>query len=86
MVWSPLLTKQGRVANQLMHVTDWLPTLLAAAGGNATNLNLDGIDLWNTLKKDTESPRKSVLHNIDDIYGNAAITIGKWKLLLGMKR
>ncbi|EEC19284.1 arylsulfatase B, putative, partial [Ixodes scapularis] len=30
-VWSPLLSKSGRLSNQLMHITDWLPTLYSAA-------------------------------------------------------
>lgn len=66
-----------------MHISDWLPTLLAATGETATNLNIDGINLWNALKDDNESPRKSILHNIDDIYGNSAITMGHFKLLKG---
>lgn len=32
-VWSPLLKKTRRVSQQLMHVTDWVPTLYSAAGG-----------------------------------------------------
>ncbi|UYV75967.1 hypothetical protein LAZ67_13001952 [Cordylochernes scorpioides] len=32
LVWSPLLSNQGRKSHQLMHVTDWLPTLYSAAG------------------------------------------------------
>lgn len=31
-VWSPLLNKTRRTSTQLMHVTDWLPTLFSAAG------------------------------------------------------
>lgn len=31
-VWSPLLNKTQRVSNQLMHVSDWLPTFYSAAG------------------------------------------------------
>ncbi|CAN7939497.1 unnamed protein product, partial [Ixodes hexagonus] len=30
-VWSPLLSKSGRLSNQMMHITDWLPTLYSAA-------------------------------------------------------
>ncbi|KAG0410838.1 hypothetical protein HPB47_012042, partial [Ixodes persulcatus] len=30
-VWSPLLNKTRRTSTQLMHVTDWLPTLFSAA-------------------------------------------------------
>ena len=31
-VWSPLLQKRRYVSNHMMHVTDFLPTLLSVAG------------------------------------------------------
>lgn len=31
-IWSSLLKRRKRVSHQLMHVTDWLPTLYSAAG------------------------------------------------------
>ena len=31
-IWSPLLKKGKRVSNQMMHVTDWLPTIIHIAG------------------------------------------------------
>lgn len=34
LIFSPLISKSSRVASQLMHVSDWLPTLYGAAGGN----------------------------------------------------
>lgn len=34
-VWSPLIEKPRRVASQLMHITDWLPTLITAVGGDS---------------------------------------------------
>jgi len=44
---------------------------------------LDGLNVWEALSNDTESPRKSILHNIDDIWGSAALTVGNWKILKG---
>ena len=31
-LWSPLINKPKRISKQLMHITDWLPTLYSAAG------------------------------------------------------
>lgn len=33
-VWSPTLRQHSRIHNGLMHITDWLPTVLAMAGKN----------------------------------------------------
>lgn len=41
------------------------------------------MNLWNTLTSEVQSNRSSILHNIDDIFGNAALTIGKWKIVNG---
>ena len=35
------------------------------------------------MSLNTLSPRKDILHNIDDIWGSAALTIGDWKVLQG---
>ncbi|KZC04356.1 Arylsulfatase J [Dufourea novaeangliae] len=83
LIWSPRLQQRGRVSRQLFHISDWLPTLISAAGGDPSNLNIDGVDLWGALNDDTESPRKAVLHNIDDIFGVSGITDGDWKLVQG---
>lgn len=39
-LWSPLLKKARRVSNQLMHITDWLPTLYSAAGETANHFTI----------------------------------------------
>ncbi|XP_073967236.1 arylsulfatase I [Choristoneura fumiferana] len=84
LLWSPLLACKSKVASQSMHISDWLPTLVSAAGGNASNIeNIDGFDLWPALSEDQPSVRTSILHNIDDIFGSAAISVDKWKLHKG---
>lgn len=86
LIWSSkYLSRPGRVSNQTLHITDWLPTLLRAAGGHSDRLKkIDGLDAWEALSKDKESPRKTILHNIDDIIGTAAITVNDWKLIKGI--
>ena len=55
----------------LIHVTDWLPTLYSAAGGDIKDLGLiDGIDQWNNLKMLGPSSRKEMLYNSNPT-GNA---------------
>lgn len=51
LIYSPLLVQSGRVSTDLMHITDWLPTLYSAAGGDIGLLDpdLDGIDQWSSL-------------------------------------
>ncbi len=41
-------------------MSDWLPTLLSAAGGDADDLgtDLDGLDQWEALSRGAEAPRK----------------------------
>ncbi|KAH8038686.1 hypothetical protein HPB51_002830 [Rhipicephalus microplus] len=83
-LWSPLLATRGRVSQQLMHVADWLPTLYAAAGGDAANLeHLDGIDMWRHLSEDLPSPRTDILYNIDPVSNTAALRYGDHKIVLG---
>ncbi|XP_071452644.1 arylsulfatase J-like [Hetaerina americana] len=90
-IWSPLLNNGvGRVSRQVFHITDWLPTLYTAAKGtkqwNNTNrdpIAVDGHDSWQALVENTPTSRTEILHNIDDLYGNAALTVGDWKVLKG---
>ena len=84
-IHSPLFTYGPRTAMELMHVTDWLPTLYFAAGGNVSDLqNIDGLNMWDTLTQATESPRQYILHNIDPFSGAAAIRYRNWKLLVNI--
>lgn len=84
---------RGTINKQLIHVSDWLPTLVEGLVGHPLNdTRLDGFDLWSTINSFDPSPRKELLHNIDpwphqpeDFNTNmtAAIRVGDWKLLTG---
>ncbi|XP_054713247.1 arylsulfatase B-like [Uloborus diversus] len=83
-IWSPLLANSGRTSMDLMHITDWLPTLFYAAGGNVTELGqLDGHNVWNTLSSSLPSPRTEVLLNIDNIKKVSALRVGRYKVVQG---
>ncbi|KAK6619653.1 hypothetical protein RUM43_012410 [Polyplax serrata] len=87
-IWSPMIKKTPRLSNELMHITDWLPTLYAAAGGNANTLsNLDGVNQWDSIVNDTPSERNEVLLNINEVLQTASIRMNSrkynWKLVVG---
>ncbi|XP_064490165.1 arylsulfatase B-like [Ornithodoros turicata] len=83
-LWGPRLAGRRHVASQLMHITDWLPTLYHAAGGSVADLgDIDGYNLWESLLSDSVSPRPDVLHNIDPMDQNSALRHGGYKLVQG---
>lgn len=82
-VHSPLLASTGRVSMDLMHLSDWLPTLYGRAGGDVQKLlNIDGYDMWPSLSKGEKSPRKELVHNIDPVTWASALRYEQWKLLV----
>ncbi|CAN7944862.1 unnamed protein product, partial [Ixodes hexagonus] len=84
-IWSTLLKRKSVVSNQMMHITDWLPTLYSAAGGNPQSLGkLDGTDMWVPLSYGSASPRYEILYNIDPIENNSALRYTNYKLVLGI--
>ena len=71
-IHSPLLSKTGMVSRQMMHITDWLPSLMTAVGVTNhrfedTKEDMDGIDVWKAIINDEASPRTEVVYNIDDV-------------------
>ncbi|KAF5269794.1 hypothetical protein FQA39_LY08575 [Lamprigera yunnana] len=84
-IWSPIIVQNQRVSAELVHITDWLPTLYSAAGGDPELLDptLDGLDQWSSLVYDLASSRSDMLVNIDDVDRTAAVRFHNWKLILG---
>ncbi|XP_008547369.1 arylsulfatase B [Microplitis demolitor] len=83
-VWSPRLHAMARVSNNLMHVTDWLPTLYSAAGGNVADLGeIDGVDHWPHLSQGKDIPRESLLLNIDEVSKTEGAIKRRFKLVRG---
>jgi len=90
-IHSPMLP--GGVINQeLLHVTDWLPTLghLAACGVEPNDQctgpdmgDIDGVNQWNAIVGAGKSNRTEFLVNIDPKAKNSALRWGPWKLYHG---
>ncbi|XP_015608392.1 arylsulfatase B [Cephus cinctus] len=83
-IWSPLLQDVARVSDQLIHITDWVPTLYAAAGGDIRDLReLDGVNQWRALNHSGQSTSRTILLNIDEISKTEGAIHGRFKLIRG---
>nr|CAB3223222.1 arylsulfatase B-like [Phallusia mammillata] len=84
----------------LIHISDWYPTLLSAAKCPLMKGTqpLDGFNQWPTLTKQMPSQRDEILINIDDykvtkpvyrmgfdITSYSAIRTAEWKLITGLQ-
>lgn len=83
-LWSPKLRKAARVCDELMHITDWLPTLYSAAGGDLRDLGeIDGIDQWRMLSEGYPRTRDRLLLNIDEVSRTEGAIFKQYKLIRG---
>ncbi|CAK1546050.1 unnamed protein product [Leptosia nina] len=81
LVWSKNLTRANHLWKGYMHVVDWMPTLLTAAGAELP-ADIDGIDMWESFTTNAPSKR-NVIFEIDDYSGFAAVIEGDFKLVTG---
>jgi len=84
-IWSPLLRRSRYTSHHLMHITDWLPTLMHAVTADSDSFslpqNLDGLDQWDSLSDNLKSRRSEILHNINPGVDAAAVRVGDMKLV-----
>jgi len=72
--------KAGAINDQMIHVVDMYPTLVARAGGQlGKSKPLDGMDVWLTISEGQRSPRTELVYNIESFRGG--IREGDWKLI-----
>ena len=65
----------------LIHITDWVPTLVNLAGGSS-KAPFDGVDQWSCLSEGHPSAREEILLNIDEHFSdNKALRMGDWKII-----
>lgn len=85
-IYSPFLKEKNYVNKQIIHITDILPTLYKAAGGNLNDLGtLDGVNQWDTLSLNKSSSRSEILLSINEVDNASAIITnnGKYKYIQG---
>ena len=76
---------KGAIHDGLFHITDWYPTLLAAANHTDTDYDVDGVSQWEMLKNLSESNRKEIVYNLKILPVTGAIRVGDFKLMFARK-
>lgn len=83
-VYSNRITKKARVSHGLIHITDWLPTFFALAGGNPNHVvEGEGFNVWDIIDNEAPSQRTDVLYGI---YGErGALRVNDHKIIVKEK-
>jgi len=80
-VYAPFLKNFGVVRDQLMHVSDWLPTFGEVAGFKVP-ANIDGKSQWKIINSGGRAVRNEVVH-IDNVLNFGSLINGNLKLVDG---
>ena len=69
---------------ELMHTTDWLPTLVKLGGGSVEGKTrpLDGFDIWPVITGHAKATRSIIAHNVPTTGYAGAFRMNRLKLLL----
>ncbi|XP_077999882.1 arylsulfatase B-like [Glandiceps talaboti] len=60
---------RGTSTKELIHISDWFPTLVRLAGGTLIgNKKLDGYNQWETISQGAPSVRQEMLLHLDPMY------------------
>ncbi|XP_048247762.1 arylsulfatase I-like [Haliotis rufescens] len=78
-----LLKKKGYTHPGLFHAVDWYPTLLDIAGGDSSQLDIDGLSQVDMILNGDRSVRNQFVYNIYDDHYAAALRWGDLKLIVG---
>lgn len=77
------MANQGVIRNQLMHVSDWLPTLGKIAGFQFDpRIKLDGVNQWNMINNGGNAPRSEIV-NFDNVFGFGSYIYYTFKFVNG---
>lgn len=82
-----LLPSQQSVSNVLVHISDWMPTLLKMAGYKGSpsqDLNLDGLDQSEALLTG-QNVREEMVYNLRKVPLSGAYRRGPYKIIFGKK-
>ena len=79
------IARSGVVSSDLVHITDWYPTILAAAGDSEADTGIDGINQWGVIDRGEEGTRKEMVYNLKIKPLQGAIRMGKYKLMFSQK-
>ncbi|KAL8592585.1 hypothetical protein ACOMHN_026515 [Nucella lapillus] len=83
-VYGPsFLQRTNTSYEQLIHMVDWYPTLVEAAGGGSSVPHIDGVSQWKNLQSGRQGPRTEFLYNMDEVTNSSALRQGRFKLVQG---
>ena len=85
LIWGDVIkNRSGQVSTEMMHISDWYPTLYSFAGGDAADLeDIDSFDMTGVLTgSNTTSPRTEFVINFDPAECSKGMRVGWYKYLL----